>query len=457
MVRARRGAGRLLVARIPAFGLLWTGQLLSATGTWLMIVAVPLYVLHLTGSARDTGLAFAAEVVPALLIGPLAGVLADRLSYRLTMISSDLVRAASVAGMAFVRRPGELGFLLVAVFAENAAGAFFSPAHSGLLPAVVGRGRDLDTANAWYSLSSGVVRLIGAPAGGAVYLTAGFTATAAIDAASYLASAALVAAMPVLAAETRRTRARFVSELRQGFGAVRADRMLRVLLLVSGLFLLGNGALTALFVPYVVSGLRARPDVVGVLFSALGAGFLLSGWIGRYVCRARRLRVAVVALLAGATVAFCGFFDWHKLAADLLFIGLVGATGGGFLMVRQTLLQRRADPAVIGRVSACFTTAEMAATLAGAGLASLAVSRAGLAVTLNAAIAVVAVAAALALWLPAEPPRPAAVRRATVQPLAGRSVSGPVRAARLRQLRKCLPGLRRATSTGRCRAWRAGP
>ena len=336
------------MARNPAFGLLWTGRLLSATGTWLMIVAVPLYVLHLTGSARDTGLAFAAEVVPALLIGPLAGVLADRWNYRVTMICSDLVRATSVAGMAFVRRPGEFGFLLLAVFAENAAGAFFAPAHSGLLPAIVGRGRDLDTANAWYSLSSGIVRLAGAPAGGAVYLAAGFTTTATIDAASYLASAVLVAAMPGVTTRIRRSPERFVSELRRGFDTVRADRMLSVLLAVSGLFLLGNGALTALFVPYVVSGLGARPAVVGVLFSALGAGFLVSGWIGRYVCRARRLRLAVVALLAGATLAFCGFFDWHQLAAGLLFMGLVGATGGGFLMVRQTLLQRCADPSSAG-------------------------------------------------------------------------------------------------------------
>ena len=442
---ARRSASRLLPARNPAFGLLWTGRLLSATGTWLMIVAVPLYVLHLTGSPRDTGLAFAAEVVPALLIGPFAGVLADRWSYRLTMISSDFVRAASVAGMAFVRRPGEFGLLLVAVFAENAAGAFFSPAHSGLLPAVVGRGPDLDTANAWYSLSSGVVRLVGAPAGGAVYLTAGFTATAAIDAASYLASAVLVAAMPGVTTRIRRSPAPFAPELRRGFGAVRADRMLRILLAVSGLFLLGNGALTALFVPYVVSGLGARPAVVGVLFSALGTGFLLSGWTGRYVCRARRLRLAVVALLAGATVAFCGFFDWHRLGAGLPFIALVGATGGGFLMVRQTLLQRHADPVVIGRVSACFTAVEMAATLAGAGLASLAVSRAGLAVTLNAGIAVVAAAGVVALWLPAKPPQPA-----PVQP-------EPVRGAPVRPLPRRLPGLRRATSSGRCRASRAGP
>jgi predicted MFS family arabinose efflux permease len=421
-----------IIVRNPSFGLLWAGQLLSDTGSWLLVVAVPVYVLHLTGSARDAGLAFVAEVVPILLLGPAAGVLADRWRSRTTMIVSDLVRAGCVAALITVSRSGQLPILLGAVFAENAAGSFFRPAHNTAVPALVGRGGDLSTANAWYATSSGVVRLVGGPVGGVLYLVAGFGPVAAVDAATYLVSAALVAAMPALrraapdgsepgnaepgnaepgnaepgnaepgplgpAAGIRR----FAAELHTGLAALLADPVLRVLVGISMLFLLGNGALTALLVPYVVTVLRARSAVVGVLFCALGAGYLLSGYAGRTVCASPRLRAAVLALVAGVAAAFCGFFDWHELAPGLVFIALAGLTGGAFLMVRRTLVQRRAAEGLVGRVSAACGTAEMAATLAGAGLASVLVSHVGLTSTLNGAIAVIAAGCALASRLPA--------------------------------------------------------
>ena len=416
-----------IIVRNPSFGLLWAGQLLSDTGSWLLVVAVPVYVLHLTGSARDAGLAFVAEVVPILLLGPAAGVLADRWRSRTTMIVSDLVRAGCVAALITVSRSGQLPILFGAVFAENAAGSFFRPAHNTAVPALVGRGGDLSTANAWYATSSGVVRLVGGPVGGVLYLVAGFGPVAAIDAATYLVSAALVAAMPALrraasdgsepgdaepgdaepgdaepgppepAAGIRR----FAAELHTGLAALLADPVLRVLVGISMLFLLGNGALTALLVPYVVTVLRARSAVVGVLFCALGAGYLLSGYAGRTVCASPRLRAAVLALVAGVATAFCGFFDWHELAPGLVFIALAGLTGGAFLMVRRTLVQRRAAEGLVGRVSAACGTAEMAATLAGAGLASVLVSHVGLTSTLNGAIAVIAAGCVLAARLPA--------------------------------------------------------
>jgi predicted MFS family arabinose efflux permease len=432
--RAGLARRRLIVVRNPAFGLLWTGQLLSSTGNWLLAVALPVYVLHLTGSAREAGLAFVAEALPVLLAGPAAGVLADRWSYRATMIVSDLLRAGCVAALMLVVRRDQVLFLFAAVFAENTAGAFFGPAHSALLPAVTGRGRDLSAASAWYSVSSGVVRLAGAPAGGALYLLAGFRPVAAADALSYLISAVLISAMPVphtagraaggipATAAERAGRMRFTAEFRAGAGCLRADPVLSVLLGVSAVFLLGNGALTALLVPYVVGRLHARATVVGVLFSALGAGYLLSAFAGRKAADCARPRLAVCSLLAAAAVAFAGFFDWPDEAAGLVFIAGIGLSGGAFLLLRGILLERRAAPGVVGRVSSVFSTAEMAATLAGAGLASVLVTRAGLTAALNGAIAVVAAAAVMAVRLPragsAEPRGQGAVstRGGAVQP-----------------------------------------
>ena len=71
------GRGSLLRRR-PAFARLWLSGAVSETGDWLLLIALPVYVLQLTGSALITSTVFLLELAGAVLAGPLAGVLADR-------------------------------------------------------------------------------------------------------------------------------------------------------------------------------------------------------------------------------------------------------------------------------------------------------------------------------------------------------------------------------------------
>ena len=412
---------RTIIVREPSFGLLWTSQLLSGAGTWLLVVAVPVYVFRLTDSARDTGLAFVAEVVPLLAVGPVAGVFADRWASRKVMICADVLRAGAVATLLLADRRGLFWLLLLAVGAENCCGAFFGPAYTGLVPALTGRGRDLEIANAWSTAAGGIVRLAGAPLGGAMYAAGGFRLPVAVDAASYLASALMLARIrrpagsgrpaPAAARSSGRTLTADVravgADLRAGAAALAADRVLTVLLTASALFLLGNGALTALLIPYLTATLGASAAGVGEMFGALGAGYLLSAYLGRRASASPRLRAAVGTLLAAVVVAFTGLFDVHVFALAVCCAALAGLAGGGFLMLERTLLQRRAPAAQIGRISAAYSAVAMAATLAGLLLASLAVTWLGRTVALNLAIAVIAGGVLAASRLPAAPGGPA--------------------------------------------------
>jgi predicted MFS family arabinose efflux permease len=411
---------RAIVIRNSSFGLLWTGQLLSALGTWFMVIAVPVYVFHLTRSARDTGLATVAEVVPMVIAGPLAGVFVDRWSRGLTMVASNVAQAGSVLLLIFFTRPGLAWILLASVFAENALGTFFTPAYRGLVPLAVGRGTDLEIANAWSTAARGFTRLAGAPLGGVAYAALGFRWVVTVDAASYLISAACIAAMPVLrsasarramhAPESRTKHPQFLhdfaADLKAGTTPIIRNRALATMLAVTVLFLAGNGALTALLIPYISLHLSGNARTVGTLFSALGAGYLLSAYPGKNACASPHLRVCVVTMVVGIAAAFAGFFNTSSLVAATIFIGLAGIPGGAFLMLEQTLTQRLAPEEMIGRVSAAYSTAENAATLIGALLASLLGHALGLTLTLNLAIAVIAVAGIPALFMPrVEPPR----------------------------------------------------
>ena len=64
--------------RIRDFRLLWIGGLVNAFGSWLLILAIPAHVFLVTSSPRDTGLTLAAQYLPVLLLGPVAGVFTDR-------------------------------------------------------------------------------------------------------------------------------------------------------------------------------------------------------------------------------------------------------------------------------------------------------------------------------------------------------------------------------------------
>ncbi|GLI02904.1 MFS transporter [Phytohabitans aurantiacus] len=74
--------------RLRDFRLLWLARLVSLLGSWLLIVAVPAYVFALTGSLVATGLTLAAEFLPSVLLGPIAGVLADRWDRRSAMLAT---------------------------------------------------------------------------------------------------------------------------------------------------------------------------------------------------------------------------------------------------------------------------------------------------------------------------------------------------------------------------------
>jgi MFS family permease len=174
-----------------------------------------------------------------------------------------------------------------------------------------------------------------------------------------------------------------------------------VLLATSALFMLGNGACSALLVPYVAGSLHARAASIGELFAALEAGYLVSPYLGRRACASPRLRASVLGLIGLLVAAFAGLFDMHSFWLAFVFIGLMGLGGGSFLMLEKTLMQRRAGDHVIGRISSAYSAVVMAATLSGALLASLAAAWIGRDAALNLAIAVIAAAAVPATRLSA--------------------------------------------------------
>ena len=394
------------VLRIRDYRLLITGQLLSNLGDWLLLIAAPFFVFRLTGSTLATGLSMAAETVPAVLLGPFAGVLADRWDRRRTMLAADLLRSATVALMLLVHRPDQVWLLYAALLVEASFSQFFAPAQQALVPAVVGRGAELGAANSLSALVSGIVRLLGGPAGGALYALAGFAPVAALDAGSYLASAALLAAVGFRPATTERAPTgeppwrRFTAELRAGVTQIRVTPGLTGLLVSAAVMLVGNAELTALLVPYTGTVLHAGPSALGWLFSALGAGFLLGAPLSRALAGRVGDRSVLVGSLLALSLVFGLAFNIHRVVWDLPLFALIGPPAVCFLVTVTTFIARATPDGLLGRVSAAFGMVQGAASLAGMVAGSVLGQRLGTGATIDLAAVTVALAAPVALAVP---------------------------------------------------------
>ena len=175
------------------FVLLFAARAISYFGTYLAPIAVAFAVLDLTGSASDTGIAFACWTlaqVSTLLVG---GVVADRLPRRAVMVGSDTANVCVRATMGVLLLTGHAEiweiFLLQAV--GGMATAFYSPASSGLVPELVDRAQ-LQHANALMGIARNLAFPLGAATGGAIVATIGSGTALIVDAGTYATSAVLL-------------------------------------------------------------------------------------------------------------------------------------------------------------------------------------------------------------------------------------------------------------------------
>jgi predicted MFS family arabinose efflux permease len=354
--------------RIRDFRYLWGGGIISSLGSWLLVLAIPVHVFQVTGSLSATGLTMAAEYLPMLGLGPVAGVLADRWDRRRLMIAASLVQAAAVAAMLGGLGPGRYWVFYAALVAENTGGVLAGPALLARIPEVVGTGRGLSSASALNAVGSGTVRLLGGPLGGMLLATAGIRVLICADAASYLVAAGAVALTSRPASRPRPGRAAALravrTDLRAGLRALWQQPTARALFGVITAFLAANAALSAVLFPFCLQRLGGtRP--AGLVLAALGAGFLLGAPVVRVLLDRAPPRALLAGVLAAAAASYPVLFHAGSLRTALPAAAAVGITGSVALAAGQAVLARTVPNAVLGRIGAVFGAGEAAVTLGG--------------------------------------------------------------------------------------------
>jgi MFS family permease len=355
--------------KIRDFRLLWAGGTISNLGSWLLVLAVPANIFLITKSLAATGITLAAEYAPQLFLGPVAGVLTDRWNRRRVMIWSNLGRGVIVGAMLFALAPGRYWIFYVALVAESCGTALAVPAVRARIPALVGTGPLLNSANSLNSFSDGAVRLIGGPLGGILFAVLGIRELIVADAVSYLvaAGAIMMTARESGQESTKRGPGvgQIIRDLRQGLGILLRERSARALLPVSVIYLAANASLSSVIVAFGIKQLGGtRPT--GFVFSALGVGFLVGAPILRITLDRISARYLLFGSLAATAASYLALFHSMSLYSALPAAVAVGMFGSMSLVIPQTTVQRVIPNEALGRISSVFLTGEAAATLLGA-------------------------------------------------------------------------------------------
>jgi MFS family permease len=343
------------------FRLLFIGQTVSQLGDWFNSVAVFALLLDLTGSATAVAWMMIVQFLPMALVGPIAGVVVDRVDRRRLMIATDVLRGLLVLGLLLVRTREEVWLAYVLMALTVTLSAFFEPARTATIPNVTSR-EELMPANALSSATWAAMLAIGASIGGLVTALAGRNIAFVINALSFLVSAWFISRTTYDSRPAPRQPLRGwlamtgLPDLIEGIAYVRSSSHVSALMFVKAGWGLAGGVLLLLSIfgqrIFPVAGSTAAG--IGVLYGARGIGAGLGPialrWILGQTPATMRRAIGPAYFIVG------GFYAALAAAGSLPVAALcvlLAHFGGSVLWVFSTvLLQMEVSDSFRGRVFA---------------------------------------------------------------------------------------------------------
>lgn len=377
----------------PEFLRLWSGLTISVLGDWVGSTALTLHIYNVTGSASAVAVLTIVRSLPVLLLGPLAGVTADRFSRRRIMIGSDIARALLYALLPFATT---LPQIMTIAFLTSGISIFFRPALSALTPDLVNKEQLLEANSLMFSASN-LMMIVGPAIGG---LMVGFLGTGwafQFDAITFVVSAWAVFFT------TDRWRKREVTQERQGATAWFKDlawglsylvrqRAVAVMTLEMMLMALGMVAVTVLEVIFVKSILGAGDDGYGLLLSVAGGGALigslLAGWIGKKASAS--VLFCWTGVLGGLSFFLYANIRFFYITLIIVLVQMIIFSVGQ--VAAQSLLQQMIPEELRGRVFAQIITGYTVTYLLGAWVWGALIDRIGVIPVFNLAGAIATLA-----------------------------------------------------------------
>ncbi|HKG10550.1 MAG TPA: MFS transporter [Gaiellaceae bacterium] len=336
-----------LVARVPSFRLLFLATLGSGFGTWLAFIGLAIDVKDRTDSGPWVSALLIADVLPAVVIGLLAGPLVDRLSRKGLMVGADLLRAAIFALLPFA---GSAAVIVALAALAGVGTGLFRPAVYAGLPNLV-EDEDLPRANGLIQGVENFAWAIGPLLGGALVAASGPDLAYWVNAGTFLVSALLVSGIParVLQAGTAESHGHW-RDLLEGFAFVLRTQALVTVLVVWSVFMLASAGINVAEVFLAKDTFDSGDFGYGLLVGATGLGLVLGSLAaGPLLDRHPLARVYPGSILLVALAVAAGAVAPNVwIAAGCVLV--VGAANGAAVVCNALLVQRGSPDALRGRV-----------------------------------------------------------------------------------------------------------
>ncbi len=341
----------------PDYRYLFAGNLFANAAQWLQFITIGWLALEISGSALHSIMAVAVRALPTLLLGPWAGVMADRIDRRkLAMISQVGICAAALIFAVLVAREQVTTVWYLYAY-TLVTGVFFAvkqPVRQALIANTVRRS-DMANALALSALAVTSMRLTGAGLGGVLIETLGFQWNFFVEAGLYIGMILLLIPMrtPYRETSTAGNQSPMVN-FKEGLTYIVKNRlMLRLMAL--------NFVRTAVFSPlllllpsYTVGALGEGAGIGTAMIVSMGIGgvtatIIMSTW-GFFINKGL---VSLIALLSGATViTVLGLSHWVWLSVPIMLV--MGLSQSHFIVANQTLVQSMVPDNLRGRVSSVW-------------------------------------------------------------------------------------------------------
>lgn len=353
---------------IPNYRRYVAGQSVSLVGTWMQTVAQSWLVFTLTNSATAVGFAVALQTIPVLLLGPYAGVVADRVDKRKLMMALQATMGvlALVLGLLTITGAVEVWQVYVLAVALGLNNAFENPARQSFVLELVGADA-LRNAVSLNSVLVNVARAVGPAVAGLIIAAGGIGVCFLINAVSFAAVVVSLARLDTSALRPSPPAARAKGQLREGLAHVRGNPELAVPLLMMALI----GCLAYEFsvtLPIVASETFGQgAELYGWLTASMGVGAVVGGlWVaGHGRTGAHGLIGSAAAFAVVLLAAALAPYAWMAVAA----MALVGAASIAFTSVGNSTIQLAAAPNMRGRVMALWAVAFLGTTPIGGPVA----------------------------------------------------------------------------------------
>ncbi|MHB8751640.1 MAG: MFS transporter, partial [Aggregatilineales bacterium] len=358
---------------------LWLGQLVSNFGDTLNYVALVVLVYRLSGSGLAVSLTVILEIIPVLLLAPIAGVVIDRFPRKTILVVGDLVRAGLVCFLILANQTWQI-YVIVACM--TAASVFFNPTLQAIIPNVVAPDALLAANSVAWSTAQ-LVQIVAAALAGGLIASIGTAAAFGVNAASFVFSALLISQLsiptPMSAArqESKRGFAAWLDDLRAGLRYARHDRFISRLIVVQALASFAVGATGALLIVLAQQHLRLPPEGFAWLLIAIGLGALLGPiFFGSLVQDYHHVRFLFLPyIIRGVGDILLAIFTPLPIALLILFVyGLNTSTG---MVVYNSLMQREVPEEIRGRIYTLMDVVWNFMQLVSLGLGGVLVDRLG--------------------------------------------------------------------------------